>query len=305
MSAPNFCAWMKARAVSAWPGDAGRKAEVVLDPGAGAGLPAVGARIENDDRQAFGGGVDRGREARRPGADHGDVIDEIPRAARRSCPICRASARSRWDCAAPSRRGRRPAASRRRYRRVAGDQVAALPGRWRDRADDADSRCGGESPRAGSRRPTPRAPDQHRPAGAAWIRPTRRRMSARMMRSPRSASATSRERSPSGGISRVSTSPSAVAVDQRRAVGELADFGEELARALLDDRRHMAEAVALGDRDMALEHDEHAGRRACRSRTVSRRRRSCATRRSGAAGRSPARSASGRSRRSAGRAPGS
>ena len=50
-----------------------------------------------------------------------------------------------------------------------------------------------------------------------------------------------------------------VAVDQRDAAGELADLGEKLAGPLIDHRRDVAEAVALGDRDMARQHDEHAG----------------------------------------------
>ena len=48
-------------------------------------------------------------------------------------------------------------------------------------------------------------------------------------------------------------------VDKRRACGKLADIGEELAFALLGDRRQMAQPVALGQRHQALEHDEHAG----------------------------------------------
>ena len=48
-------------------------------------------------------------------------------------------------------------------------------------------------------------------------------------------------------------------VDKRRARGKLADVREELTLALLGDRRQMAQAVALGERDQALEHDEHAG----------------------------------------------
>ena len=50
-----------------------------------------------------------------------------------------------------------------------------------------------------------------------------------------------------------------MAVDQRDAAGELADLGQKLPRPLVDDRRDMAEAVALGDRDMARQHHEHAG----------------------------------------------
>ena len=38
--APNFCACTNARPASAWPGDAGRKAEIVFDPRARARLPA-------------------------------------------------------------------------------------------------------------------------------------------------------------------------------------------------------------------------------------------------------------------------
>ena len=49
-----------------------------------------------------------------------------------------------------------------------------------------------------------------------------------------------------------------MAVDQRDAARELADFGEELARPLVDDRRDVSEAIALGDRNMAGKHDKHA-----------------------------------------------
>ena len=50
-----------------------------------------------------------------------------------------------------------------------------------------------------------------------------------------------------------------MAIDQRDAAGELADFGKELARPLIDHRRDMTEAVALGDGDMAGQDHEHAG----------------------------------------------
>ena len=49
-----------------------------------------------------------------------------------------------------------------------------------------------------------------------------------------------------------------MAVDQRDAAGELADLGEKLSRPLIDHRRDMTEAVALGNRDMAGQNDEHA-----------------------------------------------
>jgi hypothetical protein len=50
-----------------------------------------------------------------------------------------------------------------------------------------------------------------------------------------------------------------MAVDQRGRARQLADFGQELARPLGDDGHHMAQAVALGDGDRALEHHKHAG----------------------------------------------
>ena len=59
-------------------GDAGREAQVVLDPGAGAGLPAEAAGVEHHHRQALGGGVDRRRQAGRAGADDGHVEELAP-----------------------------------------------------------------------------------------------------------------------------------------------------------------------------------------------------------------------------------
>ena len=50
-----------------------------------------------------------------------------------------------------------------------------------------------------------------------------------------------------------------MAVDQRDAAGKLADLGQKLSRALVDDRSNMAEAVPLGDGDCARQHHEHAG----------------------------------------------
>ena len=57
--------------------DAGRKAKVILNPGAGAGLTAESACVENRDGKAFGAGVDRRRETRGPGADDRDIVDEV------------------------------------------------------------------------------------------------------------------------------------------------------------------------------------------------------------------------------------
>ena len=52
-------------------GDAGRKSEIVLDAGAGAGLAARGLRLDHHGSEAFAGAVDGGGRARRAGAhDH-------------------------------------------------------------------------------------------------------------------------------------------------------------------------------------------------------------------------------------------
>ena len=77
------------------------------------------------------------------------------------------------------------------------------------------------------------------------------------MRSPSSASATSRDRTPAGGNQQRLDFPFRDAVDQRGAVRKLSDFSQELARALLRHWRYVADAVALGYRDVAGEHDVH------------------------------------------------
>ena len=145
---------------------------------------------------------------------------------------------------------RRPNSARRDRRR---------PCRWRDRADDAAGRCApGNSAAAPCRRATA-GPISTGPPTPPWIRLTRRRISARMMRSPRSASATSSARSLLRRDQQRLDIALGMAVDQRDAAGKLADLGQELPRPLIDHRRDMAEAVALGDRDMARQHHEHAG----------------------------------------------
>src|SRR5437879_9543056 len=49
-----------------------------------------------------------------------------------------------------------------------------------------------------------------------------------------------------------------MAIDQRGAAGELADFGQKLTGSLVDHRRDVTEAVALADRDMTGQDDEHS-----------------------------------------------
>ena len=52
-----------------------------------------------------------------------------------------------------------------------------------------------------------------------------------------------------------------MSIDQRNATGELSDFGKKLSRALIDHGRDVPEAIALGNRHMAGQQDEHAGAR--------------------------------------------
>jgi hypothetical protein len=77
------------------------------------------------------------------------------------------------------------------------------------------------------------------------------------MRSPRSASATNSAQPFRRNQERLDVA-FGMAVDQRDAARELTDFGEKLTRPLIDDRRDMAKTVALGNRDMAGQYDEHA-----------------------------------------------
>ena len=51
------------------------EAEVVFDPGAGAGLAADGIGFDDEGAQAFGGAVDAGSEAGGTGADDDDVVE--------------------------------------------------------------------------------------------------------------------------------------------------------------------------------------------------------------------------------------
>ncbi|HEY5845085.1 MAG TPA: hypothetical protein VIU87_27150, partial [Mycobacterium sp.] len=56
-------------------GDAVREAEIVLDPGALAGLTAGGRAFDEHGPQALRSPVDGGAETRRPRADHHDVVE--------------------------------------------------------------------------------------------------------------------------------------------------------------------------------------------------------------------------------------
>jgi hypothetical protein len=57
--------------------DRSRKAQIVLDPGRGAGLAAEGTAVEHQDGEPFRRRIDRGGKTRRAGPDDRHVIDAI------------------------------------------------------------------------------------------------------------------------------------------------------------------------------------------------------------------------------------
>ena len=75
--APKRWAWTVAFRVSSDPEMPVGKAEIVLDPRAGAGLPAGGHGIGREHVEPFGGRVHRGGESGRAGADHDEVVDVV------------------------------------------------------------------------------------------------------------------------------------------------------------------------------------------------------------------------------------
>ena len=111
ISAPNFCACAYARPVSSSPEMPVGKPEIVLDSGARSGLAAGRVRFEDEHIEPFGRAVDRGRQARRTGADDHQVakvrpIDGVVEAkALGDLLVAR-------DCAARRRRGRSAPAHR-------------------------------------------------------------------------------------------------------------------------------------------------------------------------------------------------
>ena len=147
-------------------------------------------------------------------------------------------------------------------------------------------RCGSGNLRSRTTSGDDGAPISTGPPAPVSMSATRRRISARMIFSPSAASAISSARSCSGAISSVSTSPTAIAVDERGLARELADLRREAARAVLDDRHFVAEPVVARRRASLPTARRTCPGSACRSRTGARRRRSGAPRRSGACARS-------------------
>jgi hypothetical protein len=72
-----------------------------------------------------------------------------------------------------------------------------------------------------------------------------------------------------GGTRSVSTSSSAQGVDQGGGARKGGNFGEKLPRSTTPERHDVAQAVALGHRDRAFQHHEHArSRLACREQLL-------------------------------------
>ena len=95
----------------------------------------------------------------------------------------------------------------------------------------ADGRCSIRKLCRWNMRPWPGGPTSTGPPALLSMRPTRRRISARTMRSPSSASATSSARSDGGRDHQHLDVADGVAVDQRGAAGHLAHLAGELAGA--------------------------------------------------------------------------
>ena len=213
--------------------------------------------VEHDDVQALGRRVHGGGEPGRPGADHGDVEELVARGRVDHAEAARQRLLGRIEQHRAVRD--RPPARRRRPRRTA----RAAPRRRRParrRAPGADGRCARRKFCRRSSVGRLRPPDQHRPAGAGLDQPDAAQdqrahdalaevglgddQRAQLLRRRRAAP---RRRPPR-------------AVDQRRR-GPTACRPRPMnwPRPWRDDRHDVAQAVALADRDRALQHDEHAG----------------------------------------------
>ena len=179
-------------------GDAGREAEIVLD--------ARRTRRPVRRRRGSRARSPRGLPTRRTPRPRGRPGRRRRSRRRRASPDrsgapgrCSAPARSRSGCAAACRSGRARSADGAGSTWKRSTRVCAQASPSGSSAGAA-GRCGRGSPAAGARRRRRRAPTMSGPPTPLSSRPTRRRISARMMRSPRSASATIRSRSRCDGM---------------------------------------------------------------------------------------------------------
>jgi hypothetical protein len=234
----------------------GRKAKVIFDPRACARLAAESPSVENRNRQAFGAGVDCGREACGPRAYHRDVIDKIRAPRGRHTDPTRedllgriAEHRAVWtDHQRQSARDIGIVADHLFGLGVSGriEQVVriAIPGekalnpdyvRGAGRADQDGA--GGATLKQGHSSEDERAHD-----ALAELRFGDQQRAQTL-----------------GGNEQALDIAPCCAVGDRRAPRKLTGLAREVTCALFDHWRHMAQAVALDDRHEALEHDEHAG----------------------------------------------
>ena len=90
MRAPNLRAWVIGAAGQLGAADAGREAEVVLDPARGARLAAEHGALDHQRVEPLRGAVDRGAEAGRPAADD-EQVDLLARPSSSPIPSARES----------------------------------------------------------------------------------------------------------------------------------------------------------------------------------------------------------------------
>ena len=130
--------------------DAGRKAQVVLDPRRRAGLAAERTTVEHERAEPFRRAVHRGREPRRPGADDRHVVDlrRIDRADQADAARQLVLARIAQHLAARAEHDRQFATARYGTARAASCAHESVSGSSRG----ADGRCARGIPPAAARR---------------------------------------------------------------------------------------------------------------------------------------------------------
>jgi hypothetical protein len=234
-------------------GDAGREAEVVLDPGRRAGPAAERALVEHQHREALGSGVDRGREAGGAGADHGDVVDR---------PLVEVGGDAEADAGLGVGRPLQHRAVRADHQRqllrqdaeALDDRAAALVGRCVEHG--VGVAVAGEKALQAHELGVARAADQHR-AGAALLDQPDAAQDEGAHDHLADFRRADHERAQMGGIEREggATLRAGAARGQGGAAGELAELAGDVAGAVGGDRDLPVEPVAADHLDGAREHE--------------------------------------------------
>ncbi len=238
------------------PGNSGGETEIILDARAGAGLSAEGAGIQHHHRETFRRRIDRGRKTRRAAADDRGIVDLIP--GRTADHAERAGEFGFFRIAIHGAIGDHHQRPIGRRWRIACDQLGGIMIPFRVEQMMRNAVAGEKSLQADDAARI-QGPDQHRAADPALDQ-------ADPAQDQRAHDALAeigfgdqqRAQSLRRNQERLDITLG-MAVDQSDAAGELADLGEKLPRALIDHRRDVTEAIALGDRHMAGQDDEHAG----------------------------------------------